>query len=226
MSTEDELTERDKAVLGYTPDENPGTAATHSENGAESNPSCDHEERFQQLESTVETLQNELAETRRDLAQERKQKRELIQMVNNLQEQIEGDASLTGSTTLEKYTEIDEDDREELLSTSERRAVDIYENWDELAWTTQQKNLMETQARANAKNQPSKIKYRLEKHFDRSLQANEIYRAMKAVARLSGGEESTDTNGRTHVSGGDFEFHVLPTADNSGTRRVLERVGQ
>lgn len=224
MSTEDELTERDKAVLGYTPDENPGTTTSRSEDDAEGESSCSHEDRFQQLEDAVESLQNELAETRRDLAQERKQKRDLVQMVNNLQEQIEGDASLTGSTTLEKYTEIDEEDREELLSTSERRAVSIYENWDELAWTTQHKNLMETQARANAKNQPSKIKYRLEKHFDTSLQANEIYRAMKAVARLSGGEESTDTDGRTHVTGGDFEYHVLPTADNSRTRRVLERV--
>ena len=52
-----------------------------------------------------------------------------------------------------------------------------------------------------------------------------MYRALKAVARLSGGEEDTDTNGRTHITGGAFEYHVLPTADGVKTRSVLERVG-
>jgi len=177
------------------------------------------------LESLVESLQADIAGLEADLKAEREQKRELVQAVNRLQDAVEGRDELVGVSTLEKYASMDAADREELLSTSERRAVSIYRHWDELAWVANGKELLETQARANAKHNPSKLRYRLNKHFDESLQATEIYRALKAVARLSGGEEETDTNGRTHITGGDYEYHVLPTADGAKTRRVLERVG-
>lgn len=215
MSTEETLTEREEAVLGQT---------TQQSDESSQRPTGDTDALRAATTSHERPLHADVEDLREELEQERETKRELVRLVNSLQAKVDGDASISGQTTLEKYSSMTPEDRDELLSTSEWRAVEIHDHWDDLAWTTQTKNLMETQARANAKNQPSKIKYRLEKHFDTDLQANEIYRAMKAVARLSGGEASTDTNGRTHITGGTYEFHVLSTTDGSGTRRVLERV--
>lgn len=226
MSTEDDLTERDKAVLGHIPDKSTPATVSRSETSDEAEGACEHEERFQKLESAVDMLQEELAKTRKELAEERQAKRELVQKINQLNDAVEGNHDLVGATNLEKYAQMTDEEKAELLPSSQQRAVEIYESWDDLAWKANGQKLLETQARANAKNNPSKIKYRLEKHFDQSLQANEIYRAMKAVAKLSGGEESTDKNGRTHITGGEFEYHVYPKADNSGTRRVLKRGGR
>lgn len=211
MSQHEELSDRDEHVL---------EAAV--EPGGDGD---DLAGRVAALESLIESLQADIAQLEADLEAEREQKRELVQAVNRLQDAVEGRDELVGAPTLEKYASMDAADREELLSTSERRAVSIYQNWDDLAWVANGKELLETQARANAKHNPSKLRYRLNKHFDQSLQATEIYRALKAVARLSGGDEETDTNGRTHVTGGRFEYHVLPTADGTKTRRVLEWVG-
>ena len=210
MSQPEGLSDRDEAVLA---------AAFDAGNDD------DLAERVAALESLVESLQADIAQLEADLEAEREHKRELVQAVNRLQDAVEGRDELVGASTLQKYASMDAADREDLLSTSERRAVLIYQNWDELAWVANGKELLETQARANAKHNPSKLRYRLNKHFDESLQSTEIYRALKAVARLSGGEEDTDTNGRTHVTGGEYEYHILPTADGSKTRRVLERVG-
>ena len=213
MSQEERLSERDKLVFEAA-----------SSNGESTDSGDEVAARVDALENLVESVQDDIASLQAELQQEREQKRELVQTVNRLQDAVEGRDSLLGASTLKKYASMDDADREELLSTSEQRAVSIYRHWDELAWMANGKELLETQARANAKNNPSKAKYRLEKHFDESLQANEIYRALKAVARLSGGEEETDSNARTHITGGAFEYHVLPTVDGSQTRRVLEWV--
>ncbi|PSQ43774.1 hypothetical protein BRD07_01250 [Halobacteriales archaeon QS_9_68_42] len=209
MSQHEELSDRDEAVLEAT---------------VESGDDADLAGRVAALESLVESLQADIAGLEADLEAGREHKRGLARTVNRLQDAVEGRDELVGASTLEKYASMDKADREKLLSTSERRAVSIYQNWDELAWMANGKELLETQARANAEHNPSKLRYRLNKHFDESLQATEIYRALKAVARLLGGDEETDTNGRTHVTGGAFEYHVLPTADGTKTRRVLERV--
>jgi len=210
MSQRGDLSDRDEQVLA---------AAVEAGNDD------DLAGRVAALESLVESLQADIADLEADLTAEREHKRELVQAVNRLQDAVEDRDELVGASTLQKYASMDAADREELLSTSERRAVSIYRHWEELAWVANGKELLETQARANAKNNPSKLRYRLNKHFGESLQSNEMYRALKAVARLSGGEEDTDTNGRTHVTGGAYEYHVLPTADGTKTRRVLERVG-
>ena len=210
MSQHGELSDRDKLVL---------------EAVVEPGDDEDLAGRVDALESIVESLQADIVQLEADLEAEREHKRKLVRALNRLQGAVEGRDELVGASTLQKYASMGEADREELLSTSERRAVSIYRHWDELAWVANGKELLETQARANAKHNPSKLRYRLNKHFDESLQSTEIYRALKAVARLSGGGEDTDTNGRTHITGGDFAYHVLPTADGSKTRRVLERVG-
>lgn len=202
MSSESGLTDRDRAVLEAS--------------GVEAAPEADDDtdERIAELEAKVDLVLDELEA-------ERQKRRELVSIVNELQRETRGDASLVGNTTLQKYASMTEDDREELLSTSERRAVDVHLHWDELAWNAQGRRLVDTAARANAKNQPSKLKYRLEKHFDRSIQWTEIYRLMKALARLSGGDAETDTAGREHITGGSYEYHHRATPDGKETKRIL-----
>lgn len=228
MSADECLTDRDKAVLNQQPDESPAKIE-RIENGSE-DADENIEARLGMLESAIEQLQDELEETRHQLAQERQEKYQLAQRVDDLERTL-GDGHVpTDATMLEKYSKMPQDERENLLPSSKLRAVAIYENWDDLAWVAGGERLMETKARANAKNQPSKIKYRLENFFDQDLAWNEIYRAMKAVAKLSGQddevEEHTDAQNRLHITGGRFEYHVVPTADNSGTRRVLKEVGE
>jgi hypothetical protein len=211
LSQPEELSDRDEQVLA---------AAVESGNDDD-----DLAGRVAALESLVESMQADIAQLEADLEVEREHKRELVQAFNRLQGAVEGRDELVGASTLQKYASMDAADRESLLSTSEQRAVSIFRHWDDLAWVANGKELLETQARANAKHNPSRLRYRLNKHFGESLQSNEMYRALKAVARLSGGDEETDTNGRTHITGGEFAYHVLPTADGTKTRRVLERVG-
>lgn len=130
-------------------------------------------------------------------------------------------------TTLQRYANIPTDERKELLSTAEHVAATIYDNWSELAWPMgdhdNRRYGIDTVTKANVKHAPSRIKVELKKLADIELQSNEIYRAMQAAAKLSGGEETTDQAGRTHITGGDFEFHEQPTADNSRNKRILYR---
>ena len=209
MSQNERLSERDKLVF---------EAASSS--GESSDLSEQVAARVDALESVVESMQDDIASLQAEIQKEREQKRELVQTVDRLQDAVERRDDLTGASTLEKYASMDEADRRGLLSTSEQRAVSIYQSWDGLAWVASEKELLETQARANVKNNPSKMKYRVEKHFNELLRVNDIYRALKAVARLSGGEEETDRNGRTHITGGDFEYHIIPDG-----RRELDPAG-
>ena len=225
MSTDKHLTSKDMAAL---------EAASTNGRGSQSSESTDVDALRSAIlhtgrgESDGPDIRAELDEVKTQLEQERRFKKRLVAKVNRIEDAIENDGNLAvGRTTLEKFSSMSEDDREELLGPSDRRAVEIYEHWDELAWTAGHmgsERLMETKARANAKHQPAKIKYRLEQHFDESLAWNEIYRVMKAVARLSGGEEETGEYGRTKILGGDFEYEETTTADGSDTRRVLKEV--
>lgn len=208
MSHSEELSERDELVLDEA-----------SEDGDD-----DLADRVAALESLMESMQADIERLEADLKSEHEHKRELIQLVNRLQAAVEDRDELVGASTLEKYASMDKADREELLSTSEQRAVSIYRHWDELAWVAQGHEVIETQLRANATGKQSRAKYRLEKHFDESLQSNELYRAMKAVARLSGGEASTDEYNHERITGGDFEYRHVNKRSGDGTQRVLERV--
>ncbi|MUV87050.1 hypothetical protein GJ631_10835 [Natronomonas sp. CBA1123] len=231
MSANEDLSDHEAAVLSYTPEQEngDGDAVADDRDSEEPVEDCDDtEDRIDALEDAVASLRNDLDETRRELAEERQQKQDLVQMVNELQRAVESDGSLDGTTTLEKYTNMTQQEREDLLSTSKRRAVEVYLHWDELAWDVNGTTMMETKARVNAKNQPSQIKYRLEQHFGEDLAWNEVYRLMKAMAKLSGGEERTNDENYTHIEGGDFEYHmesVRSTATDE-TRRLLKEVSR
>jgi hypothetical protein len=209
VSHSEELSDRDELVLAET---------------VEPGDDDDLADRVAALESLVESMQADIARLEAALDAEREDTRNLVQMVNRLQDAVEDRDKLVGASTLEKYASMDKADRESLLSTSEQRAVSIYRHWDDLAWVAQGHEVIETQARASATGKQSKAKFRLEKHFDESLQSTELYRALKAVARLSGGEASTDEYNHERITGGDFEYRHVYKRSGNGTRRVLERV--
>lgn len=221
MSADEALTEEDKALERYFDSQHQDTEADdETANLAAQRAAITSHDR--PVERRLRDAEQQL-DAQRDLIQQ------LVQSVNRLQDTVEGGRGPVGQTTLEKYSTMTPDDRREVLPRSEQRAVTIYEHWDDIAWKTGEafdtpRRVIETGSVANVKHSPSKAKYRLEQVFDEELAWNEIYRALKAVAKLSGGEESVDDAGRTHITGGTFEYHVQRTGDNSDTRRVLERV--
>jgi hypothetical protein len=132
---------------------------------------------------------------------------------------IEDDVS-----TLDRYASIPENQRKDLLGATDRRAVVIYENWDDIAERTTKGWALSTRRSSIKKNAPSKIRTGLNKILENELAWAQIYRAMKAVAELSGSEQSTDEAGRIHLTGGDFEYHERVTPDNEEAYKVLVEV--
>lgn len=151
------------------------------------------------------------------------------QRMDDLWNSLKGTDELTvavddDSSTLEKYADIPENQRENLLGTTDCRAVVIYEHWDDIAEKTTKGWALSTRRSSTKKNAPSKIKTELNKILEDDLAWTQIYRAMKAVAELSGSDQSTDDVGRIHLTGGDFEFHERVTPDNEDTYKVLVEV--
>lgn len=134
------------------------------------------------------------------------------------------------------YAAIPEHEREDALTTSQYIAVTIHENWDDIAWTLgggsnytgetgPQRRGVDTKTKANAKYNPSRLRHRLKQHLDREVAWNEVYRALKQLAELSGGEERVDeSTGRVHVLGGMYQYEHRATANGSDTKRVCWRV--
>jgi len=135
------------------------------------------------------------------------------------------------------YSKIPEDEREKHLGTSDHIAVTLHDYWDDIAWSmggardqisgelTDRRIGVDTKTKANAKYNPSRLRHRLMQRLDRDFQANEIYRGMEALAKLSGGEEHVDeVASRVHITGGLYEYHQKATADGKDVKRVLWRV--
>lgn len=134
------------------------------------------------------------------------------------------------------YSNIPEEERVEHLGTSDHIAVTLHDYWDEIAWSmggvrdqisgelTDRRVGVDTKTKANAKYNPSRLRHRLMQRLDRDFQANEIYRGMEALAKLSGGEEHVDdVASRVHITGGLYEYHQKATADGKDVKRVLWR---
>jgi hypothetical protein len=137
-----------------------------------------------------------------------------------------GSGPTEDSPPIEAYTNIPEDEREEYLSKPDRIAVHLHDQWHEVAWqlgTDGDRRGVNTTARANVKHQPSKLKVALQRELDATIQFNDMVRGLKNLARQSGGEERTDATGRTHISGGWYEYRERTTADNDTVQRVLWR---
>lgn len=152
-----------------------------------------------------------------------------VEMLESHGEIPEGDAP-----TIEYYAAMP-DEEWDGLDTSVKIAVTLHEQWEDIAWTLgggrnyagstgEQRYGVDTKTKANAKHQPSKIRYELRRELDRDFQANEIYRGMQRLAELSGGTEHVDSrDNRIHITGGLYEYREQSTIDGKDTRRVLWR---
>ena len=216
MSSDAVLTERDKQLL-ETIDEDIETA--------------DSSEEF-------ERIARRLREEIRDLkAKHRQYDRKFAQ----IDEQIKM-LKRTRNTGLDDdqpplyyYTRMPPEEREDELSTSKLIAVTMHERWSDLAWTlgggrnfagdsATQRIGVDTRTKANAKHNPSKLKHRLKTIMDRDLRSQEVYRALKELAKISGGKPYTKEQGsRVEIIGGTYRYEERSTADGQAMRRVLWR---
>lgn len=206
MSTDDPLTERDQKLI-----ENMGQQVEQAEEPEEYEAVCG------ELTGRFEALLRELRTFQGDV------KGRLSAL-----EDGQGDAKAEAAEaphTLAKYAAMPESERGSLLSASQRRAVEIYENWDDLAEAVQAGYAISTHRSSTKKHGGSQVKSDLNTLFDVELEWPQIYRAMKAVAKLSGGTEVSDSYGRVHVQGGVFEYHEKPTPDAQSTYKVLVEAG-
>ncbi|NHX37848.1 MULTISPECIES: hypothetical protein [Halolamina] len=217
MSSEGVLTEDDEALLDHLEKEG------------------DDDLTVEEVESHVKDLRGDFRELR---AQFRKFRRSVDDRLDQLEEGAQQPREGDDQTPLEVYLQMDEEDREDELSTSQSIAVTMHEQWADIAWKlgggsnyageeNEQRTGVDTKSKANAKYNPSRLKHRLKKELGWDPASNEVYRGMKALAKISGGEEVVDaSSGRVHVRGGQYEYREMATADGADTKRVLWRADQ
>lgn len=184
-------------------------------------------ERNRELEAEVQELRSEL-ETATDTIQG------LAGRVNDLAARVDGndDPRANGYyehlTILEKYHEMSEEERADLLegSTAKLRALEIFENWTDWAMcgTRDQSEWFISTNQTRGAYGKMALKIDLEQATGEDLQNVEVYRAMRMVAKLSAKDRddvdvTTDEYGRKHITGGAFEFHEKVNPDDSGDGR-------
>lgn len=216
----DGMTDRDEAVMSFVDDQ-----IQHVEEGAD-----EPSEEIAELRDLCRDLAARVDRVETEQAQAEQKRRDLRRDITQMQEMIQGDGSgVTGTTELEQYATAPEGMLSD-LPTNKRRAIRLYNNWLSIAWrpdaNEENKNkwMVDTATRKNAKNNPSRLKHELELLEESGLSWNDVYRTMKHMAKMSGGEEHVDDYGRSHIVGGDYEYHEKPTADNSKMKRILKEV--
>ena len=189
---------------------------------------ADPEKQIERLREENRALEEEVQDLRDELTATKKT---LFSQVNQLRDELNGmDPTDPRSgpryedlTTLEKYERMSETERDDLLGPSDNRAVLIFENWTDWAKSVQAGELISTN-HTRGKHGKTAIKIDLEQETGDDLAANEVYRAMKAVAKLSVQDPDdvdavTDEYGREHVTGGAFEYHETVNPDAKGQKR-------
>lgn len=175
-----------------------------------------------------------IAGLRSELRQHKAKFRQFERDVQHRLEALEADSGADGDgtddresmTDLEMLAQMTPEVWEDQLSTSKVIALTMHANWDEIAWkmgdSDNRRVGVDTRTKANAKYNPSKLKYRLKKELDWEPAWEEIYRALKKLADLAGGEEFVDDRtGRVQVMGGDYLYNERATPDGKQTKRVL-----
>ena len=199
----------------------------------------DHLDEQTDDELAIEDVEEHVRDLRGELRKQRAEFRKFRRSVEQRLEALEDGQQHTDeeeSPPLYTYAQLSEEDREEELTTSELIAVTIHEQWADIAWTmgggsnyagerNEDRVGVDTKTTANAKYNPSRLKHRLKKELGWDPASNQVYRALKKLADISGGEEVVDaTSGRVHVRGGLYEYREMATADGQDTKRVLWRV--
>lgn len=213
------LSDRDEAVLGFVEEE---MADISDDADTPAEELADVRELCRDLASRLDAVEHEQQ-------QAAGKRRDIFKRLRRIEERLDDDGTVTGSTELEQYATAPEQIRKQ-LSANKKRAVTLYEDWTDVAWRpdANEENLnkwrVDTARRLDVKNQPSRLKHELEQREGETLSWNDVYRTMKQMAKMSGGEEEVDSYGRSHIVGGDYEYHERPTADNSRMKRVLKEV--
>lgn len=200
MSADDVLTERDAAAL---------------ESGRTSPDDDDDTPELEELRAEVER--------QADLI------KDLFKKVNRLEDQLSGsDPATAGTTLVEKFSQMDPGERDDLIGATDRRAVALFEHWWDIAKQAGNGNyVITTHRNSQSKHQPSQVKLDLEKATGKDLAWEQVYRAMRQLAKLSVPERddtstSTDEYGRKTIAGGAFEYHEKATPDGSDTYKLVE----
>lgn len=215
----DELTQHDRDMLEI---------ATESANQDE--PAHQRIERLErrnaELEAEVQDLRDELTGVKQTLFSE----------INDLKAKVEGrdttdprdNTYYEDLTLLEKYNRMSEAEEEQLLAgnSSKRRALVIFRNWTNWAREVEAGWLISTNHTRGSYGKAA-IKIDLEAELGEDLQSNEVYRAMKMVAKLSAQSQDDvdvvkDSYGREHITGGAFEYHEKVNPDADGQNRKFK----
>lgn len=220
MSAGDTLTEEDRALLDHLDED------------------IDEAESEDELEEVARDLREKIREQREQIRNLEQQFNEFQQSVDQRLSQLEerdAAAEKDEVVPLETWLQLDEEAREEELSTSDKIALTIHENWHDIAWTmgggsnyagtrSDQRVGVDTNTKANAKYNPSRLKHRLKKELDFEPHHEQVHRGLKRLADATGGEEEIDvSSSRALVIGGWYEYRELPTPDGNDTKRVLWR---
>jgi len=193
------------------------------------------EVQLENLRAENERLETEIEEVRDELEA---WKRTFASRINDLGDRINGEDPTDprrGSfyedlTIIEKYSRMSESEREELLegNTSKLRAILMFENWRDWSKTVDAGALISTNHTRGRYNKIA-VKVDLQSATGETLENIEVYRAMKALARLSVQEpddvqELTDEFGREHIRGGAFEYHDKVNPDSGSHFKIVKLV--
>lgn len=228
MSADGELSERDSAVLNdaSTPPEEQSTEETDHVDAMRA-ATTGHQ---RQTHGVIDELREMLHETRRELAEERNARVNLEEQLTNTKPDQTGDE--IGTTIIESYAEMGEEERQDLVGVSDRRAAVLFNHWWDMAKQAGNGNyVITTHRNSTLKNNPAQVKIDLEKYTGEDLHWEEVYRAMRHLAKKSVDDTDnividTDGAGRKHILGGAFEYHERATPDGSDTYKVVELVDE
>jgi|AKVG01.1.fsa_nt_gi Mg2+ and Co2+ transporter CorA len=147
--------------------------------------------------------------------------------LSELEEGDVGDATHDDAPVIEKYATKVENGETDIFQNqrSLRRAVEIHRNWERWKqkfgaggnWNWG----ISTAQKSNRKHKPMEIKVDLEDSLAEALEAVEVHRAMKMLAKKSFIEsddeidEYRDDGNRLHITGGEYEYHQKTSPDNT-----------
>lgn len=210
MSTDDALTDREAAVLDAATDEPDDETDPRDDLVALHRAATSHSsQEYQALRDTV---------------------KELTRKVNELEDAVHGRTRSYGrpDTIVERYAEMDPEERQDLVGSADRRAAVLLTHWWDMAKQAGNGSwVVTTHRNSTLKNNPAQVKIDLEKYCGEDLHWEEVYRAMRHLAKKSVDDPDTietyrDDAHRLHIVGGAFHYHERATPDGQETYKLVE----
>jgi len=207
------LSERDRQVL----EASGGGLESEVVDGEDAEEGVEYVRRdeFDELRDLVETTRREMAKLRG--------------RVTEIEESADSGVSVSDDAPLiEKYRQMLENGDMDVFDNQPtlRRAVEIHQQWHDwkqsLGTSDSWSQGISTSTRSNRRYKPMQIKVDLEGSTIPSgdLEAKEVHRAMKMLAKKSGQDEDdiqihNDDGSRKHITGGIYEYHQRTSPDHT-----------